>query len=60
MHFKTIRKASNEWGISERRIHTLCSDGRVEGAQKVAGVRLLPKEAMKPEKLSPGRISKKA
>lgn len=55
MLFKTVKEAAVEWGISERRIHTLCNEGRVGGAEKVAGVWLLPKDADKPLKLKPGR-----
>ena len=32
--YKKIAEVSKEWGISERRINTLCLEGRIEGAEK--------------------------
>ena len=48
MDILTIKEASSIWGISIRRITVLCNEGRIVGAQKVAGVWLLPKDAEKP------------
>ena len=48
MDILTIKEASSMWGISIRRITVLCNEGRIAGAQKVAGVWLLPKNAERP------------
>ena len=48
MDILTIKEASYIWGISIRRITVLCNEGRIEGAQKIAGVWLLPKNSKKP------------
>ena len=48
MDILTIKEASSIWGISIRRITVLCNEGRIAGAQKVAGVWLLPKNAERP------------
>ena len=48
MDILTIKEASVMWGISVRRISVLCNEGRIAGAQKVAGVWLLPKNTQKP------------
>jgi len=48
MNVLTIKEASLKWGISVRRISTLCSKGRIAGAKKIAGAWLLPKDAEKP------------
>lgn len=48
MDILTIKEASLMWGISIRRITVLCNEGRIAGAQKIAGVWLLPKDAKKP------------
>ena len=48
MEILTIKEASFMWGISVRRVTALCSEGRIAGAQKVAGVWLIPKDAVKP------------
>lgn len=33
--FMTIKETATKWGICERRINTLCLEGRVEGAQNL-------------------------
>lgn len=48
MDILTIKEASVIWGISIRRINTLCNQGRIPGAKKFAGVWLLPKDTKKP------------
>lgn len=48
MDILTIKEASLMWGISVRRITVLCNEGRIEGAKKIAGAWLLPKDAKKP------------
>ncbi len=48
MDILTIKEASLMWGISIRRITVLCNEGRIEGATKIAGAWLLPKNAQKP------------
>ena len=48
MDILTIKEASLMWGISIRRITVLCNEGRIEGATKIAGAWLLPKDAQKP------------
>lgn len=32
--YKKISEIAKGWGISERRINTLCLEGRIEGAEK--------------------------
>ncbi len=49
MNILTIKQASAKWGISERRISSLCNQGRIKSAQKIAGTWLLPKDAVKPD-----------
>ena len=34
MEYITIQDAAERWGISERRIQVLCSEGRLKGAVK--------------------------
>ena len=48
MEILTIKEASEQWGISQRRIATLCEQGRVPGAVKAAGVWILPPDSKKP------------
>lgn len=47
--YKKISEVSREWGISERRINTLCLEGRIEGAEKFGNVWAIPYDAVKPK-----------
>lgn len=48
MELIAIKDVSLLWNISPRRITKLCEDGRIIGAQKIAGIWLLPADAEKP------------
>lgn len=45
----TLKEASKKWGISERRIRILCSNGRIEGATKIGPMWVIPSDSEKPE-----------
>lgn len=49
MDYITLKEASEKWGVSSRQINYYCTDGRIPGAVKMAGVWLIPKEAEKPK-----------
>lgn len=46
--FMTVKQASEKWGISERRIRTLCSDGKISGAYQEKRMWHIPTDAVKP------------
>ena len=46
--FMTVKQASEKWGISERRIRTLCSDGKISGAYQEKRMWHIPIDAEKP------------
>ena len=48
MDYMTLREASEKWGISTRQINYHCTEDRIPGAVKMAGVWLIPKDAEKP------------
>lgn len=48
MDYMTLKEASEKWGVSSRQINYYCTDGRILGAVKMAGVWLIPKDAAKP------------
>ena len=48
MDYMTLKEASEKWGISTRQINYYCTENRIPGAVKMAGVWLLPKAAGKP------------
>lgn len=47
--YMKISEASEKWGISERRINTLCLEGRIEGAVKFGNTWAIPVGAKKPK-----------
>lgn len=47
--FITLKEAAEKWGISERRIRILCTEGRVEGATKMGSMWVIPADSVKPE-----------
>ena len=44
----SIQEAVKKWGISERRIQVLCSEGRVQGAFRLGRAWAIPADAAKP------------
>ena len=48
MDYLSIKQLSEKWGISKRRIQTLCSTGRIPGAKKVGYLWIIPDDAEKP------------
>lgn len=48
MEFMTVNQASELWGICNRRIVTLCNEGRIEGAMKFGKSWAIPNNTEKP------------
>lgn len=48
MNYTTVKETAQNWGISIRRVNTLCNSGRVIGAQKNGSIWLIPEGAKKP------------
>lgn len=46
--FMTVKEASKKWGISERRIRVLCSEGKISGAYRDGKIWKIPGNAQKP------------
>lgn len=46
--FMTVKQASEKWGISDRRIRTLCSEGKISGAYREGRAWKIPVDAKKP------------
>ena len=50
MKYLSIRETSEKWGLSIRRIQTLCINGRIEGATRIGGYMwAIPDDAVKPK-----------
>lgn len=60
MRYFSISQMSDKWGISQRRIRTLCVEGRIEGAFKMGAYWSIPENAEKPkdERIKSGRYVK--
>ena len=48
MEYMTIREAAEKWGLSVRRVQTICSAGMVEDVVKFGHAWAIPKDAEKP------------
>lgn len=48
MEYISINQASNNWGISTRRIQVLCAQNRIEGACRIGNIWVIPVNAKKP------------
>ena len=49
MDFMTIKQASEKWGICIRRVQTLCTEGRIDGVERLGHQWLIPITAEKPK-----------
>ena len=48
MDYITIKEASDKWGLSVRRVQSLCNDGMVDGAIRFSDVWAIPNIAQRP------------
>lgn len=46
--FMTVKQAAEKWGISDRRVRTLCADGKISGAFQEGRGWKIPADAAKP------------
>ena len=48
MEYLSIHQTADKWGISVRRVQTLCTNGRIPGAKKIGSFWVIPEDAVKP------------
>jgi hypothetical protein len=48
MDFMGAKEAAEQWGITQRRVEALCVSGRVNGAERIGKMWLIPKSTPKP------------
>ena len=48
MEFMTVKEAAAKWGLSERRLQTICNEGMVPGVIKFGKAWAIPVDAEKP------------
>lgn len=46
----TVQDAAKKWEITERQVQILCKSGRIDGAQKLSRIWIIPEKAQKPTK----------
>jgi excisionase family DNA binding protein len=44
----TPQQAAEKWGITDRRVQALCSNGKIDGAVRLGRGWLIPKDTPKP------------
>ena len=44
----SVSDAAKKFGVSKRRVQTLCEQGRIKDASRISGVWLIPENAQKP------------
>lgn len=59
--YMTLKEAAEKWGIGDRRINTLCLEGRIEGASKIGNLWVIPSDTPKPDdsRIKTGKYIKK-
>lgn len=45
----TVKQAAERWGISDRRVRILCSEGKIAGVIREGSRWMIPSDAKKPE-----------
>ena len=60
MIYLSICQTAEKWGIKQRRIRSLCQQGRIPGAFKMGAYWSIPEDAEKPkdERIKSGRYVK--
>ncbi|MEG1017364.1 MAG: DNA-binding protein [Oscillospiraceae bacterium] len=48
-NYISVAEASKEWGLSARRVYTLCAEGRIPGATRFVRVWAIPRDSKKPD-----------
>ena len=48
MDYITTKEAATHWKISDRRVLQYCNEKKIDGAQKIGGIWLIPKTTTKP------------
>ncbi|MCL1875197.1 MAG: hypothetical protein FWF87_02925 [Synergistaceae bacterium] len=55
MDFMTAKEAAQKWNITQRRVAVLCSENRIDGAEFIGKMWLIPKSARQPQD---GRVTR--
>ena len=60
MEFMTTKQAAEKWGLSERRLQTICNEGKISGVVKFGKAWAIPVDAERPvdKRVKSGRYKK--
>ena len=58
MEYISVKEAAENWGLTPRMVIYHCTNGRIEGAQKIANVWVVPRDAARPKDRRKGNGSK--
>ena len=60
MEFMTTKQAAEKWGLSERRLQTICKEGKISGVVKFGKAWAIPVDAERPvdKRIKSGRYKK--
>ena len=60
MEYLSLHQTADKWGISVRRVQTLCAGDRIPGAVKIGSYWAIPADAKKPKdaRIKSGRYIK--
>lgn len=61
MEYLSLRQMAEKWGLSIRRVQTLCNTDRIPGATKIGSYWAIPVDAEKPkdERIKSGKYVKR-
>ena len=61
MKYLSVTQTAEKWGITQRRIQTLCNENRIEGAVRIGHSWAIPEDAQKPAdaRIKSGKYIKK-
>jgi len=48
MEYMSVKQASEQWDLSDRRVRVLCSEGKIDGVVRKGRAYLIPLDALKP------------
>lgn len=48
MEYISVTEAATKWGLSRRRVLTLCAEDRIPGVSRLGNIWMIPKDAEKP------------
>ena len=60
MEFMTVKQAAEKWGLSERRLQTICNEGKISGVVKFGKAWAIPMDAERPvdKRIKSGKYKK--